>query len=265
MSKQTGIIKLEGNLGGISFYKSDGKHLARVAAGPSKERIATDANFRRTRENNKEFGGSAKAGRALRLSMGQLLQTMASSRLTAKLTAVFKSINLKATTGTRGKRPITLSANRAMLKNIEFNDKQSLSTVFTAPYTNVINAARNATTTTIPAFTPDANIKAPAGATHFRLISAIGVVSDYLHNDGTNSYEAASPTLDTLGVSTASAILPLNTATTALTLTATLPGGPTMDAQSSVIQAIGIEFYQQVGTNFYLFAQDNAMKIVNVF
>lgn len=265
MSKQKGIIKLEGNLGGISFYKSDGKHLARVAAGPSKERIDNDPSFRRTRENNKEFGGSARAGKALRLAMGGLIATMASSRFTAKLTAIFKSINLKATTGTRGKRPITLSANKAMLKNIEFNDKQSLSAVFSAPFTNVINAARNATTTTIPVFTPEVNVKAPAGATHFRLISAIGVVSDYVHNDGTNSYEAASPALDGIGISAAGAILPLSAATTAQTLTATLPGAPVMDAQCSVVQAIGIEFYQQAAGSFYLFAQDNAMKIVNVF
>ena len=60
MSKQKGLIKLEGNIGGISFYVSDGEYLARMANGPSKERIANDPAFKRTRENNKEFGGSAR-------------------------------------------------------------------------------------------------------------------------------------------------------------------------------------------------------------
>lgn len=265
MSKQVGIIKLKGNLGGISFYNSDGQALARVATGPSKERIATDANFKRTRENNKEFGGSARAGKALRLAFGGLISTMASARIASKLTAIFKSINLKATTGIRGKRPIALSANRVMLKNVEFNEKQALSNVFTAPFTNTINAARNVTTTTIPIFTPDVSVKAPTGATHFRLVSAIGVVSDYLHDDGTNRYEPIVPLQDTLGVNVYSNMLPLNANTTAITLTATLPGSPATDVQCSVVQAIGIEFYQQVAGVNYLFAQDNAMKIVNVF
>ena len=57
MSRQTGLIKLTGNIGGISFYKLGGEDLARVANGPSKERIEKDPSFVRTRENNMEFGG----------------------------------------------------------------------------------------------------------------------------------------------------------------------------------------------------------------
>ena len=56
MSKQKGIIKLVGNIGGMSFYTSNGEYLARTAGGPTKERIATGSNFVRTRENNAEFG-----------------------------------------------------------------------------------------------------------------------------------------------------------------------------------------------------------------
>jgi hypothetical protein len=66
MSKQVGLIKLKGNLGDVSFYQSEGDHLARMASGPSKERIMTDQAFQRTRENNAEFGGSAKAAKAFR-------------------------------------------------------------------------------------------------------------------------------------------------------------------------------------------------------
>jgi len=69
MSKQMGLIKLKGNIGGISFYKSGGEDLARVANGPSKERIANDATFQRTRENKTEFGGAATAAKALRMGL----------------------------------------------------------------------------------------------------------------------------------------------------------------------------------------------------
>lgn len=264
MSKQKGIIKLEGNLGGISFYTTGGQHLARVANGPSKERIAKDENFRRTRENNKEFGGSAKAAKAVRLALGALVQNIGSAGLVSKLTAIFKAINLK-TVGVRGKRAIKLSTNKAMLKNVEFNTKLSLSSVFSAPFTNTINANRNETVLSIPAFTPESSIHAPAGATHFKLVSAIGVVSDYVHDDGTNSYEPFVPDQNSLGATKYSAVLSLSANTPAQTLTATIPGGLVMAAECSVVQTLGIEFYQQVGTDYYLLAQDRALKVVNVF
>lgn len=265
MSKQKGIVKLEGNLGGISFYVSDGQYLARMANGPSKERIANDSAFKRTRENNKEFGGSARAAKALRLSMGGLIQTMAGSRFVSQLTALFKSINLKATTGARGKRPIEASLHKAMLKNVEFNKKISFNTVFSAPFTTDNNVDRNEGTITLTAFSPDTAIHAPSGATHFKLVSALGVISDYLHDDGTNSYEPIVPEQDALGAVDDSGMLPLDQNVNSLTLTAALSGAPVIDTQCTVIQTLGIEFYQKVGTEFYLLAQDNAMKIVNAF
>lgn len=264
MSKQKGIIKLEGNLGGISFYVADGKHLARVAGGPSKERINKDPAFKRTRENNKEFGGSARIGKSLRLSMGGLMQTMAGSRLVSKLTALFKSINLKGS-GVRGKRPIKPSLHKSMLKNLEFNRKVSFSSVFSVPFSMTHTTERNEGEIVISAFSPDSTIKAPSGATHFKLVSAIGVISDYVHDDGTNSYEPLVPDQDTLGAYQYSNVLPLDQNAGALTLTASLDGTVDVDNDCTVIQTLGIEFYQEVDGQYYLFAQDNSMKVVNAF
>lgn len=264
MSKQKGIVKLEGNLGGISFYVSDGKFLARMANGPSKERIATDPAFKRTRENNKEFGGSARAAKALRLSMGGLLQSMAGSRLVSRLTSLFKAINLKSS-GVRGKRPIQGSLHKTMFKNLEFNKKVSFNTVFNASFTTSSNTERNEGTITINAFSPDSSMSAPGGATHFKIVSAIGVISDYFLDNGTNSYEPIVPEQDTLGAQDASNMLPLDNNVNSLVLTASLAGAPVVDPQCTVVQTLGIEFYQQVGTDFYLLAQDNAMKVVSAF
>lgn len=265
MSKQKGILKLEGNLGGISFYSSDGKFLARMANGPSKERINSDPAFRRTRENNKEFGGSARAAKALRLSMGGVLQIMAGSRFTSRLTAIFKSINLRATTGTRGKRPIRASLNKPMLKNLEFNKKLSFSTIFSAPFAQTNNVDRNEGTISIGAFSPDSAVNAPAGATHFKLVSAMGVVSDYLHDAGTDTYEPAVPEQDSLSAMEDSNTFPLDQNVAAFDIVVALNGSPVIDPDCTVIQTLGIEFYQQVGSDFYLLAQDNVMKVVEAF
>jgi len=51
MAKQKGIIKLDGTIGGITFYKStqDG-YLAREKGGVSADKIANDPVFQRTKE-----------------------------------------------------------------------------------------------------------------------------------------------------------------------------------------------------------------------
>ena len=50
-----------------------------------------------------------------------------------------------------------------------------------------------------------------------------------------------------------------------VTLTATLANAPIVDTQCTVVQTLGIEFYQKVGTDFYLLAKYNTMKVVNAF
>jgi hypothetical protein len=265
MSRQTGLIKLKGNIGGISFYRSEGEDLAKTANGPSKEKILSDPNFVRTRENNTEFGASATAAKALRLALVTAIQTMGDPRLPSRLTKLFKEINLKGT-GVRGQRPITLSANRTMLENFEFNNGVSFSSVFNAPYTFTNNAARLQGTITIPAFLPGSYISAPSGATHFRLSQAIGVVSDYSFNAVTGRYDATDPLLNTLNGVAYSAVTALNSAAPVnFSLVASLAGTPTMTATTSVVQCFGIEFYQRVGATDYLLAQGNCMKTVKLF
>lgn len=264
MSRQKGLIKLEGNIGGISFYSSDGEHLARMANGPSKERISKDPAFKRTRENNMEFGGSAKAAKSLRLALSTVLQSMGGRYLTSQLTKIFKVINLKSL-GTRGQRPIELSEYKETLKNFDMNDRKNFSSVFGTVFNATHNADRNVGTVIVPSFAPRDFIKAPTGATHFRLILALGSVSDYVFDAGVNGYEAAAPELNGLNAIAYGAISELGATPVTFTLTATFVGDPLMADNVSVVQCLGIEFFQAVGAEFYVLAQDNAMKIVDVF
>lgn len=52
MTKQSGLIKVQGNLDGVSFYKMKGQNYARMAGGVSKDRIQHDPAYQRTREAN---------------------------------------------------------------------------------------------------------------------------------------------------------------------------------------------------------------------
>jgi len=264
MSRQKGLIKLEGNIGGISFYSSDGEYLARMANGPSKDRIAKDPAFKRTRENNMEFGGSAKASKAFRLALSTVLQSMGGRYLTSRLTKIFKIINLKSL-GTRGQRPIELSEYKETLKNFDLNKRANLSSVLGASFSATNNVERNEGTITIPSFVPRDFINAPSGATHFRLVLALGSISDYVFDAGVNGYEAAVPELNSLSAIEYGAITELGSTPVDFTLTAAFSGAPVMADVVSVVQCLGIEFFQAVGAEYYVFAQDNAMKVVEVF
>jgi hypothetical protein len=266
MAKQTGIVRYSGNLGGISHYKMKGVagDLAKIATGPSKDQIMNDPSFKRTRENNMEFGGSAKAGKSFRRGLASVIKKFSDSQVTGRVTKVFKAINLEGI-GDRGKRNIDLSLNKEQINGFEFNKNISFAGVYTAPLTLTESVSRDESAMDITAFNPWDSIDAPAGATHFRIINGIATVSDYHYNDIERTYEAVEPTLDGLSAIKYTAYLPLDTAVVATTLTSTLAGAPVLTADVSVTNVIGIEFYQEVGGQYYLFASGNAMQVGKVF
>jgi len=267
MSKQSGLIKVEGNIDGVSFYKMNGNNYARMKGGVSKGRIQKDPAYQRTRENNVEFTGSATATKSIRQGLLPVLAYKADNQMSTRMNIIMRDM-LKKGTGVRGQRAVQLSANKTMFEGFEFDDTLSFTSTFLAPFTVAPNAARNQCVITVPSFFAAASIKAPAGATHFRLVSALTVESDYTYNASNKRYEPTDVALNQLSVFVYSPTTPLASTTAAtLTLTATLPGAtaPTITATVSVIQCLGIEFFQRIGTVDYPLVATNCIKIVKVF
>lgn len=265
MSKQTGLLRMTGKIGGVSFYRSGGVDLARVANGPSKEKIANDPAFRRTRENNAEFGGCATVVKALRLAIGEAKISKADAGLVARMVKLFKEINLNGA-GARGQRSIDLISNAVLLQNFEFNTRTSFTSVFNAPYSILTTAARDEATITVSSFLPSSFVNAPSGATHFRIFAVLCTLSDYIFDATTGRYTATDPTIDMLNVEVDSAVTDLSTTTpVTFTLNPVLPGSPTMTATTAAVLCIGCEFFQHVGTIDYLLAQGDCMRVIKVF
>ena len=105
----------------------------------------------------------------------------------------------------------------------------------------------------------------PSGATHFRIINALSVISDFVFNPATGAYEPAEPMLNETSNISYSAYTPVDVVTSLIDVVATLPDAPTLTTNVAVLGSIEIEFYQQVGVNYYLFNAGNAMKIQEVF
>ena len=88
------------------------------------------------------------------------------------------------------------------------------------------------------------------------------MVSDFAYNATTGIYEPLNSALNETSNVEYSEYMDLNsTIPGAISLTSTLPGSPTLTAYVTVLNSIGIEFYQKVGANYYQFNTGNALKI----
>ncbi len=265
MAKNNSYLKFEGTLGGLTYYEKDGKSLVKVKSSVSKSRIEKDPNYKRTRENMQEFGGAAKASKALRDSLITVVKSMGDTYLSARLTGIMRKM-LNTGTGIRGKREINILANKDLLEGFELNKKDALSTQFYAPYKlPSLNANRDIATWTIPDFNTDAFITAPEGATHFKLILAAGLVSDYEFVQALNSYEPVDESENAIGNTSESAAIPIvGDVGSDITLTVDLEIGTPVVATTATLTAIGIMFFQDINGQFYQLASSNAMKIATV-
>jgi hypothetical protein len=248
MAKQSSIIKLEGTIGDISFYKSKDGYLARGKGGVDKTRIQSDPSFQRTRENGSEFGRAGIAGRTLRTAFRPLLLNTADNRVTSRLTQEMMKVIKADEISTRGERNV-LDGELELLTGFEFNSSATLGATLYVTYSPLFEMTTGNAVVQIPAFIPQNVIAAPKGATHFKFISAAAEIN--FENESYNMVTSNSPEI-LIGAQTENAI----TLTNALTERSTLPS----------FLILGVEFYQQVNGNFYPLKSGsyNALAIVAV-
>lgn len=248
MAKQSGIIKLEGTIGDIAFYKSQDGHLARAKGGVSTDRIQNDPAFQRTRENGEEFGRAGAAGKILRMAFRSYLQNASDSRMVSRLTKQLIAVIQADATSTRGQRNV-LDGELEMLEGFEFNiDGKISSTIYTA-FTATIDRVTGAARVNIPSFSPANAIAAPEGATHFKLISA-GASIDFENG----VIEAV--TSESAEIAIAPAAIPAVDLLNQLTANSTHP----------LFLVLGIEFFQNLNRVSYPLKNGryNALAIVRV-
>ena len=166
MARLKGILKIHGTLDDLTFYKTQDGHLVKTKSSISKQRIMTDPNFQRTRENGSEFGSAASAGKLLRGAIRALLLTTSDNRITSRVTKVMTIVKNFDATSARGLRnvgvAISQASAKAELKDFDFNIDSPLSSTLFKPF------AVNVTTgvITIAGLVPATDISFPIGATH---------------------------------------------------------------------------------------------------
>jgi len=248
MARQKGIIKLDGTIGDITFYKSQDGYLAREKGGVSADRIANDPNFQRTRENGEEFGRAGKAGKMLRTSIRGLLQNVADGRMVGRLTQEMVKVLQADVTSVRGKRNV-IDGEAELLEGFEFNIRSKLGTTLFAPFTAVIDRVAGTLNVVVASFIPINMVAAPGGSTHFKLMSAGAAVDFENETFEVDTNETAQMPLDSI----ATAVINLSNSVTA-------------NSTNPLFLALGIEFYQEVNGVKYSLKNGsyNALSLVKV-
>ena len=248
MARQKGQIKLEGTIGDMTFYKSKDGYIAKEKTSLNGDRIASDPNFERTRENMSEFGNAGLAGKLLRHSVNTLLKSAKDSKMISRLTRQMMDVLKSDTINKRGQRTVA-AGDLSLLKGFEFNaDGKFGSSVYT-PYTTVVDRTAGTAGINIPAFTPTSAIIAPQGATHFRFVSAAAAI-DFVKGTWESKTNASS-------------VYPLDeTPTGDISIVHTLTAGTSLP----LFLVLGVQFLQEINGVQYplLTGSFNALSLVEV-
>jgi len=234
MARQTGIIKLKGTIGGMTFYKTsaDG-HLVREKGGIEKSRIDSDPAFQRTRANGSEFGRAGKAGKMLRVALRALLINSADGRMVSRLTQQMVKVIQADLVNERGLRNV-IDGEAELLLGFEFNIRGKLGTSLYAPFVGAIDRVTGDITVDIAPFIPTNMVVAPSGTTHYKIISG-GAEIDFEN--------------ETFVVATSETVILPWDAT--LTVAVSQTNQVTAASTKPLFLALGIEFYQEVNGAMY--------------
>lgn len=248
MARQKGVIKLNGTMGDISFYRTKDGYMAREKGGVSADKILNDPKFQRTRENMAEFGRAGKAGKILRASIQSLLRNTADSRMVSRLSSEMVKVIQMDAINPRGLRNV-IDGEAELLEGFEFNIHGGLSTSLTTPYTPTIDRATGDMTIEIQPFVPTDGLVAPSGTTHYRIVSA---AMDINFESGAFTSEKNETPIQEID----------NVLTSAIQLNNNL----TPNSTNPLFLVLGINFYQEVNGTFYELKSGayNALRIVKV-
>ena len=232
MARQTGILGIQGTVGGLVFSKN-----GNISQKPTsnKAAFASAPSRARTRENAAEFGLSASYSKLLRDSLRVAIAAASDSRVTSRLTAKMRGIIGLDDTNDRGQRVFD-SINSTPLLGFNFNNGAGIGQTMYFPYE--VTGAGADVTMTIPTLNPAADIAAPQGVTHFEVVFAA------------SSLDMELLTYTNGVVATPLGILPLNGAPLVnQTVVASFPAAPA--DTNLVVGVVGINFYQQINDKFY--------------
>ncbi len=176
MAKFDGIFEIQGTLKGMTFYKTKDGMLIRTKGGVSKDRIAHDPAFQRTRENGTEFAHLAECGQLIRKGLGGMLKLAKDRHMSSRMMSVLSKVKNLDTTSPRGERKVAIGLadqeGKNLLRGFDFNNGSRFDRVFRSLYTLDTTTG----TFSVDDFLASEMLSLPEGATNVSLSVAAGLV-----------------------------------------------------------------------------------------
>lgn len=187
---------MTGSIKGVSFYTVRGsdKVIMRTKGGASKDKIKSSPKFEGLRKQQKEWSGCAKFGSMARYAFGGL-HRLADYNLTPVLNGIGKNLMKLDTESDTGRRSLKLSVYPQALEGFNFNRNYPLNTVLRVAPVAQLNREKLEASVSIPRINTDIDLLNIQRLPFFRLIVAIGTISDMQYNAATNDYEPLVPEL----------------------------------------------------------------------
>jgi hypothetical protein len=178
-------FQFTGSLGNVTAYRMRGvdRIVVRKKSGVSKERIQNDRSFARTRENNVEFKGRAKAVRRVRLAIGPLLDH-ADYNFFGNLNRTMKYVQNGDAVNPGGERSILMSKYGTLLEGFSLNRYSALETLIAAPLAYTVSPETFSAKVGIPQLVPQINFFPPQKHQFFKLTAVLSVVPDLFNKGG---------------------------------------------------------------------------------
>lgn len=232
MGTQSGVLRIKGKVGELSFFKSKDGYGVRKSEGIDGKRIKTDPSYQRTRENMAEFGRGCQSARLLRTALRSHIPRSSSRSVSSRLIQLMMAILHTDVTHGRGDRTVE-AGDLSKLSGFRFNEERSLKTTLDREPTSAIDRVAGTFTVTIPSLR-SGEVQVPTGATHFR-ITAMAVEADF----DQQTYVLGKAESDLISVKEVQ------------TAEASLVASFTANSSLPVIGAIGIQFVQVIQDDEY--------------
>lgn len=161
--------RLNGTLDGVTYYEQNGKQIAKISNGISKDQFENDPALARTRENANEFKIVGECSKVLYDMLRPISIYSRDSKFFLRINAVMNELKTKDVVSRRGERnpfnALTNPEGKKLLKGLNFNERGKMESILFVPY----SVDSSAGSFSIPGFNPKTNLLSDPSATHYTM------------------------------------------------------------------------------------------------
>ncbi len=168
MAKQTGVIRLQGTMGDITFYKTKAGHLAKAKSSLTKEKVMKHPAFEGSRRAGSEFGRGAEASALLRHAFYPAARWAKDWSTHFRLNKLMTDIVRSDKQHGKGERVLS-AGNVRLLEGFEWNEEHHFSNIFEGYYTTKIDVMTGQMTAKIAPFKASEWKMTPKECTHVQI------------------------------------------------------------------------------------------------